>query len=388
MTNLAKALQKYYKREGSRVIFNNGQSLNQLALNMWELLDYQQIDASVISRVLKGERLFTSPQLKTFCKILDLSKTEEDYLFSCLTIDVTAKKNILSDTFLVNSSIGYEVIKHLLDSSFKMLYEGNTKELEKKSNLTATFIDTLQNSDKKSGKQELDELIALNLYLKGRVIDWLGLPQRVIKEVPVISNKLLQIAALHKNKAIYGYAHVLLANAYYLAAGYSYSKNKFTFYLNAIKHGRIAIENLPDDDNEKLIALRTIAVSAIHLKDQETLMYVFKKAKEILYLQPHQNRLNALLLCATLGKGLALFHISDPFSLKESAILYFKNDLTNAGVYEASDIKEDIDALIFLETQDKAHILGKIQKGIAIADKHNFVRHKQFFINRLKDLHR
>lgn len=92
MSDLSEALQKYYSREGKRVLFRNNCSLNQLAMAMWEQLGFHQIDSSVLSRVLKGERLFTTPQLKVFCKLLTLSRKEEEYLFACLQQDFVGFK--------------------------------------------------------------------------------------------------------------------------------------------------------------------------------------------------------------------------------------------------------------------------------------------------------
>jgi hypothetical protein len=47
--------------------------LNQLAWEMWEKLEYKEIDPSVISRVLKGKRSFTNQQLKVFCTVMGLT---------------------------------------------------------------------------------------------------------------------------------------------------------------------------------------------------------------------------------------------------------------------------------------------------------------------------
>lgn len=66
MTDSAKLLKNYYKKEGSKIIFRNGMNLNQLAMEMWEKMGYGGVDASVLSRVLKGERLFSSIQMASF----------------------------------------------------------------------------------------------------------------------------------------------------------------------------------------------------------------------------------------------------------------------------------------------------------------------------------
>ena len=73
MTNLTKQLEKYYSRKGNRLIFSNGMTLNQLALEMWERLGYREIDASVLSRFLQGERLLNLRQFQIFCQILRIN---------------------------------------------------------------------------------------------------------------------------------------------------------------------------------------------------------------------------------------------------------------------------------------------------------------------------
>ena len=72
-SHLSKALQKYYLQKGNRIIFQNKMTLNQLAITMWERLGFKEIDASVLSRVINGERLFTIKQLEVFCEIVKIN---------------------------------------------------------------------------------------------------------------------------------------------------------------------------------------------------------------------------------------------------------------------------------------------------------------------------
>lgn len=61
-------------------MFSNGMTLNKLALAMWERLGYRDIDASVVSRVLKGERYFSQEQLGVFCKLVGVTNSETEDL--------------------------------------------------------------------------------------------------------------------------------------------------------------------------------------------------------------------------------------------------------------------------------------------------------------------
>jgi len=51
-------------------------TLNQLALEMWERLGFHDIDPSVLSRVITGERSFTPQQLEIFSNILAIPRSE------------------------------------------------------------------------------------------------------------------------------------------------------------------------------------------------------------------------------------------------------------------------------------------------------------------------
>jgi len=87
-SHLSKALQKYYLQKGNRIIFQNKMTLNQLAITMWERLGFKEIDASVLSRVINGERLFTIKQLEVFCEIVKINWQESYQLKQVLLLDI------------------------------------------------------------------------------------------------------------------------------------------------------------------------------------------------------------------------------------------------------------------------------------------------------------
>jgi len=385
MTNLSKALELYYRREKNKIIFINNQTLNQLAFTMWEKLGYQQIDGSVISRVISGERLFNALQLNAFCIALNLKKSEEEFLFSCLVEDTNAKNNLASHGFFIPASVGYDLIENLVKDGFRTLSEGKTKNLETKCNLLDTVIH-LTNNKIAFQNDKMSESIALNLYLKGRVVEGLGLPEDIIRNTLPISKKLFEIARTTKNKAIYAYGLILLSNAYYLTGGYSSSTDKHKFYQSSISLGRKAMENLDDTNNEKLFGLRVMSASASYIKDESTTMQIYATTNQILTKQPLENRVNALHLCGTLSKGLAVCNKKNPFFLKEKAIEYFNSDLTNTGIYEISSIKVEIDTLIALKSGENKYMTNRIKRGMEIAEQDGFIRHKNYFNTLLANL--
>lgn len=98
-TRLAEELRRYYFRRGTRVIFSGGLSLNQLALEMWDRLDQQKVDSSVISRVLSGERLFSLKQLAIFCEVIKIGDTDCHRLKDALKTDLITRYGLADEFF-------------------------------------------------------------------------------------------------------------------------------------------------------------------------------------------------------------------------------------------------------------------------------------------------
>lgn len=374
MSALSQALQKHYAREGNRLVFKNKMSLNQLALVMWEQLGFRQIDASVLSRVLKGDRSFTSEQLKVFCSVLDLSTDEEAYLTACLHQDRSTRLGAYGGAQL-SPTLAAEVMEVLTNNAFEMFYTCDYDAIDRQYELVSQLAEV--NAGDHSSR--VNELVGLNMYLKGRVIANGELPSRVVSRVTPIVNQLLSMSRINESARLYGYAHVLLSTAYYSAGGYSNQSSKHKFYKASMEAARRAVSSLPDDDHEALFALRSFAASASYIHDQSAVRFALHRAKEILPKQPRRNYINALHLSITLTKSVAASNISDPFSIREYAANHFQKDLTDTGVYEISAIKEEIDTLRILKTQDTGYIQQKLKEGLTLAVEYNFLRQKKYF---------
>jgi hypothetical protein len=85
---LSKELRRFYTRRGSRIVFSNKLTLNQFALSMWENAGCHGMDASALSRVLKGERLFTTDELYGFAALLHLGEKNINRLKIALSYDL------------------------------------------------------------------------------------------------------------------------------------------------------------------------------------------------------------------------------------------------------------------------------------------------------------
>lgn len=382
MSALSEALQDYYTREGNRFRFRNGLTLNQLALAMWECLGFRQIDVSVLSRVLKGDRLLTPEQVGAFCAVLALSKEEEMRLLACLQQDHNARLGIYGGA-QVSSSLAAEVMEAMTKNAFKMFYKSDYDAIDKQYELVRQLA-TVYAANGHANR--VNELVGLNLYLKGRVIANGELPSRVVGRVRPIADQLIAMSRANDSPLLYGYAHVLLSTVYYIAGGYSGQASKRKYYKASIAAARRAIDSLPDDDHEALFALRSVAASASYIHDHGAVKYALDRTTKILPKQPRSNYINSLHLSMTLGKSMAAANVASPFSIREHAINHFQKNLANTGVYEISGIKEEIDTLLILKAQDDGYIRQKLKEGLALAQEYSFTRQKKYFTKLLTTL--
>ena len=375
MSHLSQALQRYYSRKGNRIVFDNNQSLNKLAMDMWELLGCQQIDPSALSRVLKGERLFTARQLKVFCVLLGLSEDEKDYLIVCLQRDMNARSRVPTDVVGVSPALARDIITELAGDARAIYYRNDYESIHKRHDLIQQFAWSLSNTDK-----GVAESVGVAMYLYSRTIVNGELSGRVVGKTRPVFRQLTKLAKTIHSDILYGYAHVLMANAYYIAGGYSMNTSKHKVYKASMGHARKAIDAIPNHDHERLFALRTLAASAYYVADYDAVKSVYQMARETIPAQPQENSINALHLSTTLAKGLAASGETNPFAIREYATGYFGRDLSTCGVYEVSSIKEEIDTLRILQTQHSTkYIEDRVKQGASIASEHGLHRQKKYF---------
>lgn len=386
-TNLAKAIKKFYEREQNKVVFKNKMSLNQLALEMWEKLEYQQIDASVISKVINGIRLFTPIQLKTFCSILNISRKEEEYLHYCLYMDYCSRYGVNFSYAFFSTYDAYDLLDSLIKEAEKFLLDGKCVELKNLSLLTQTHLRSLLDKSKNSTRREkANQLLGKSLYLKGRAVGSVETPDKAVKKTMPIANELFCLAKESESTEYNAYAHILLANAYYVAGGYSSYEGKRKLYEQSIKFAKKAVLQLSDQNHEKLFAIRTIASSATYMDDKQTFLSIKDTAEDLLTVIPQQNFVNGIHLYNTLAKGAATFALSKPLSTKNKALDYFDKTLEGTHIYEVSDIRNDLEIFSILKTTDVGYIKERVNKALYIAKEEGYIRHTKSIKNLCKKL--
>jgi len=115
MFTLADELLRYYQRENHHILFKKDITLNECAIRMSELLHFH-FDASTLSRVINGKRLFTPKQLQAFARVLELEKTERERLEKLLAHDVVIRYGISEDV-MRKKSLYAKLLEYALDHS-------------------------------------------------------------------------------------------------------------------------------------------------------------------------------------------------------------------------------------------------------------------------------
>ncbi|MEK7570833.1 MAG: hypothetical protein AAB553_01035 [Patescibacteria group bacterium] len=386
MTYLASAIKKYYRRQKSRIIFTNGQPLQELSISIWEKLGYSQIDTSVISRVINGQRLFTPVQLEAFCQVLNLPSTEQTYLFRCLSQDYMLKGGAKNISLIETTSTVdmLDLLEHLVDEAYKGFHFGYGKRIEKNMALIHTYLEkiTLQTFSQ-THKNKLYELIATVLYLKGRIFCSYNSASTVIKYTTPLITSLSQLEEISKNPRITTYLHLLWVEMFYIAGGYSSSKKSAVLYKKAIVLGKKTLDTLPVTQFEKITAMRNISAASSYLNDSHTTQAMINQASDVIIKSSLETRIVGLQLCGTLARGAAVSKIPQPETLKATALKHYGNDITGGGVTEVSDLRIQMETLQLLKTTDKSLLKKVVSKGLILAQRENLPRHISVFMQAL-----
>lgn len=380
MSNLSNGLRKYYKRHNAKkIIFINKQTLNQLSLQMWEMFKYKQIDSSVISRVINGERLFTPSQLKIFCEILNLKNQEEEQLLLYLSKDYAERYNIDLEAFFVPKIKHMELIQYLIDEVKNAVYKGRASEVIRTCKKVEHATDYLMNTPlSENNRKEIHKLIALILYIKMKSLGAFLAPQDAISKTLDSSNRLFSLNKQYNDQTMWCYAHILLAHAYYISGETSGSKKSKNSYTKAIEHANKVLPYLPIDNRERIFALRLISASASYTRDEEVINFSFMEFNKILANQPKENDISMYLLAGNLAEGTAILQKPEPFFYKDKVVNHFGDIILDGNIHETSAIKRDIETYVALGSSDKQTISNLAKKGLILANKYDYPRHQKY----------
>jgi hypothetical protein len=226
--SLSASLQRYYNRKGNRVVFANGMSLNQLAFEMSERLDFREVDASVLSRVLTGKRVFTQKQLSVFISILKLSVKDGILLKKVLHAQIYSKfqgRFLLEENgvgFLEMAVAGLTMAQKANERGSSALVVPLAIDMERR-----IRTEIMQVSDETKVRKLQAVLFG---FLEQHSISILRRvePDRVLKLVWKILLEMMQLAKSLKDVERLGLVYAKMGDALSLAGGESGNENILT----------------------------------------------------------------------------------------------------------------------------------------------------------------
>lgn len=384
-SHLAKALEDYYQRQGVRIVFKNGMSLNKLALTMWEKLGFREIDASVVSRVLGGERLFTPSQLDVFCRLLKVSAPDREQLFYALHLDQCAVYGVeLEETFFTKNDV-IEFVEKIVDDTSDLLFKGKVQDILRVSSLIVDHLhNLLSHTNDPARRKKLIRLLGTSLHLKGRALGGIVLPKDTLKTLLPIYQELLLLARESNDRLLYAYAYTTYSSAHCISAGESFSKKHRNVYLRAIRSGKKAFAAYPDNEQDKFFALWTLISSYMFMQDKSS-FYAISRDPEILRFisDPRPNNLvQGTHIYHMIARGEAYFGDTHASHTHQIPLKKYGNVMKGMRIQEVANIKTELEMLLSLKVHEEDYMLKRVKRGFEIAREEKSVR----LIRNLEDI--
>lgn len=290
---LAKKLQKYYTRKGNRFVFPNGISLNQLSLEMWEKLGYKGIDASVLSRVIDGERLFTVRQVDAFCEALSLSENDRRELIEGMSVDLAERYGL---TFNLHSG-GSSYVGDILEENVKKIREARLSDAIVfasgwAEDLREVLREQIADEKNTTYRSRLFLLLAKLLRELGHLKLGTSLAKSLSEELGPAASELIKVGEILKDESIVGNGYSFIGTVYYVLKDYAKAVTSLEKVVAQI-----------EDPEEKCFCIRLLALSYAYLGKKEEFLRI---KKEMMFLENQLSSNERCELYEGLGRGLAL----------------------------------------------------------------------------------
>ncbi len=318
MVYLASELQKYYHKAQNKLIFYNGMSLNQLALEMWTVLGYKGMDPSLLSRIIHGERLFTKEQLFAFCTTLGLNEIEKYSLENALGKDLLYKHfgEVVPISQYDDLIAGEKISSMILLGIRKLKDKGEVQEAMQMASFfeqALTFTPKIQQTNK--------SLFAKILNEKVRCLHYTEKPNTILAKSQQMNDVALKIGYETKDSDIISLSHALIGGCFYIA--------------KRLKESAGYLEKTFPIVNEKIKVeyIRTLLYNYSSLHDFDSFKGVYKKAEKILSEREKYNKNDIASMHEAISRSLA---IMGEFGAAKKFLRFV--DTSNIHVYYQSQI--------------------------------------------------
>lgn len=382
MSQLSTQLTCYYQKQGNRILFSNKLTLNKLALEMWQRLDFHGMDASVLSRVLKGKRLFTTKQLQVFCELLSLNKSEVSKLYQALERDYLNRYG-LSLTSPIPSLDFTNILSWQVKKIHQARETGQLALTLQWSEELIDFLDKLARSDNRlSVKEKLSSLLGDLLYEQGFASGCIYLPQKNLLTISPIVKRMLEIAKTVRSPLLAAKAYVILGFAHYSFGKYSFARKYHNFYQQSLNVTKKALATDTISDEIKLICYRYLALNSTYLQDRSLFTSAQNSIRDTIHRQSHKGYFSYTPRALdSIARGQAYFGLGNPLKTLEESKLYEQKISWRDPLREAASIRNELEILKKLRIKNTAHISKHVARGLFLSQEYNIHRYTQYFKN-------
>jgi tetratricopeptide (TPR) repeat protein len=264
-TNLARELEKYYHPRRRSIVFRNGMTAGELALEMWSRLGERGFDQPTLSRILHGRRLFTRRQFLVFCELLALTATERSALYTALEHDwdTSARR---PTTAPVGPSLDDQLDHVVLDleNVYRVKLEGNPRHAitmgESLADQLRRTIRSLEITSDLSDPIAQAYLRRFRLLLASNLVQLADChrhifpPDTIRASAHLVSIELKDIAEILRDEDVNAFSDLILGHAAYHCEE----------YIEAISSLERAIKRIKDP-NYRLEGVRSLLISQANL---------------------------------------------------------------------------------------------------------------------------
>lgn len=364
---LADTLQKYYKTKGNKIVFKNGATLNGLSVLMWETLEYKEIDSSVLSRVIHGQRLFTHKQIEVFCDILSLQEKEKTELRYALSQDILSRSNINMKIFGgINSILDLtkDNYDHVLNTLRLLRKDGHPEEVISLSQIFEKIIDSrsyLYSQDKKILGKIYNE--------KSRAFGETSSPQKVLSLMNVLNKRAIELGEETKDRETLDMAYMNVGGAYYVAKRW---KDSSMFLESRFK--KVSTKT-------QLEFVRTLLLDYAYQKDYIRFKEILGKAIKIIDKDSGNNHSVVASICEAIARSLAIFG----FTREARRILEEAEKLSSDPFHSSQILRGYIFTFYSEKIKNKRIDYDKLNSIIKTSKEEKFVPYKRH-VNQIKKM--
>ena len=376
MYELRDALTKHYVKRGNKFLFNNTFTLNKLAMEMWK----EGIDSSALSRILRGEKLFSQSQLISFSKLLQLSSEAIDILLDALQKDYLARRGFQLISNPYSSIDVIDLVRDEVNSIYMARERGLTGFVMDRTNAVIKNIENIILKENKTiYKNELYRLLGEIYSEKSYASGCTLTPEENMEVIFPLVEKQIELAKLTNDIDLYIKAKIHLAFAFYAQGNYQVSRKNNYFYSTSLHFIQEAIALEPKSTILKLLCWRLVALNSIYLNKK----YIFISAKQNINRAINNMDISGFSFIPwaldSIARGQSFFGDDNALKTIERTKDFNAKISWDDPLREAAIIRNELEVFKNLKTRFDTYCYKQAHRGLELAKNFGFSRYTVYF---------